>query len=66
MKPSQVAELKDLAHALRITKSQALRQALHAAAAMILHSRPTCASGQACMVPQMHTQPNPDVADVPK
>jgi len=56
------AELDELAESLRTSKGACLRNALHFFWLMHCRHVPTCASGQSCLVPQMHPTPPPAVA----
>jgi len=48
-------ELEDVAEALRISKGAVLRLGLHNLWLMRCRDCPTCATGQPCLAPQMHS-----------
>ena len=55
--PDHVAQLAALSLACECSKGQIIRSAIRGRFDMKLNHRPTCATGQPCLVPQLHQLP---------
>jgi len=66
LSPDHVAQLAALAIARQCSKGHIIRDSIRHYFRMMLNHQPTCATGQPCLVPQLHQlPPSPPVPMTP-